>query len=281
MIHSNSTQAKNEQNLRTEDIVSTISRHGRSLAVILLSGIHYYTGEYLDIEAVTKAGHAQGCIVSWDLAHAAGNVPLKLHDWNVDFAVWCTYKYMNSSPGGIGVAFVHNKFSAELRPKLWGWWGHDQKSRFEMSNRMEFAEFPDCFRISNPPMLLLCPLMASLEIFSETSMNTLRTKSLLLTGYLEYLLDSRFRNKNSGNIEECFIITPRDPERRGCQLSLSIEEKLQAVFGELRKRGVACDIRLPKVLRVSPVPLYNSFMDIRRFIRALEESFKAVKSQQT
>jgi kynureninase len=217
---------------------------------------------------ITRAGQAVGAIVGFDLAHSTGNTPLKLHDWGVDFAVWCNYKYMNAGPGAVAGCFVHERHARDFdRPRLAGWWGHDKTSRFRMGPDFVPMAGAEGWQISNPSVLGLAPLLASLELFEEAGMEALRAKSLKLTGYLEYLL----RQKVPEQVE---IFTPADPEQRGCQLSLKVKaERGQArrVFEELEARGVTGDWREPDVIRVAPVPLYNSFTDVHRFVDILAE----------
>ncbi|XP_048056776.1 kynureninase [Megalobrama amblycephala] len=265
-----------EDTIRTEDIVSVIEREGDAIALVMLSGVQYYTGQLFDMETITRAGHAKGCVVGFDCAHAVGNADLRLHDWNVDFACWCSYKYVNSGAGGLAGAYIHEKHAHSVRPTLMGWWGHDLKTRFLMNNEMELQPGVNGFRLSNQPILLVCPLQASLEIFNKTTMKDLRRKSVLLTGYLEYLI-RHYYTKDESNPDKAsvHIITPSDPEQRGCQLSLSFSRPIRAVFQELEKRGVVCDMREPSVLRVAPVPLYNSFTDVHRFISILGAALSA------
>uniref|UniRef100_A0A8C2PTQ9 Kynureninase n=1 Tax=Cyprinus carpio TaxID=7962 RepID=A0A8C2PTQ9_CYPCA len=243
-----------EDTIRTEDIVSVIEREGDAIALVMLSGVQYYTGQLFNMEAITSAGHAKGCLVGFDCAHAVGNAELQLHDWNVDFACWCSYKYVNSGAGGLAGAYIHEKHAhkMELQPGVKG------------------------FRLSNQPVLLVCPLQASLEIFNRTSMKDLRRKSVLLTGYLEYLIRHYYtKDPSAPDKPSVHIITPSDPQQRGCQLSLCFSCPIRTVFQELEKRGVACDMREPNVLRVAPVPLYNSFTDVHRFITALGSALSA------
>lgn len=270
-----------EEMIRTEDIVSVIEREGDSVAVVMLGAVQYYTGQFFNMEAITKAGHAKGCFVGFDCAHAVGNVELRLHDWSVDFACWCTYKYVNSGAGGLAGAFIHQTHSHTVRPALVGWWGHDLKTRFQMSNELELRSGVNGFRLSNQPVLLVCPLQASLEIFNKTSMKELRKKSVLLTGYLEYLI-KHYHSKDESNLDKPFIkiISPSEPEERGCQLSLSFSLPIRDVFKELEKRGIACDMREPDVLRVAPVPLYNTFTDVHRFITVLGSALSACNKLQ-
>uniref|UniRef100_A0A8C5F719 Kynureninase n=1 Tax=Gadus morhua TaxID=8049 RepID=A0A8C5F719_GADMO len=262
-----------EDTLRTEDILEVIEEQGDSIAVVMFSGVQYYTGQLFDMEAITRAGHKEGCYVGFDCAHAAGNAELKLHDWGVDFACWCTYKYVNSGAGGLAGAFIHEKHADTVRPALLGWWGHDRKTRFQMNNMMELQPGVHGYRLSNQPILLVAPLQASLEIFDMTSMSALRCKSMLLTGYLEYLIQHYYtRDPCRPDHPHVTILTPRDPQQRGCQLSLSFSVPIGRVFLELERRGVACDMREPSVLRVAPVPLYNSFNDVHRFVELLGAS---------
>uniref|UniRef100_A0A8C1Z2C2 Kynureninase n=1 Tax=Cyprinus carpio TaxID=7962 RepID=A0A8C1Z2C2_CYPCA len=265
-----------EDTIRTEDIVSVIEREGDAIALVMLSGVQYYTGQLFNMEAITSAGHAKGCLVGFDCAHAVGNAELQLHDWNVDFACWCSYKYVNSGAGGLAGAYIHEKHAHSVKPTLMGWWGHNLKTRFLMNNEMELQPGVKGFRLSNQPFLLVCPLQASLEIFNRTSMKDLRRKSVLLTGYLEYLIRHYYtKDPSAPDKPSVHIITPSDPQQRGCQLSLCFSCPIRTVFQELEKRGVACDMREPNVLRVAPVPLYNSFTDVHRFITALGSALSA------
>ncbi|XP_039907465.1 kynureninase isoform X2 [Simochromis diagramma] len=267
-----------EETLKTEDILEVIEKQGDSIAVVMFSGVQYYTGQLFDMARITEAGQRKGCYVGFDCAHAAGNVELELHDWGVDFACWCSYKYINSGAGGLAGAFIHEKHKHTIKPTLMGWWGHDLKSRFQMTNVMELQPGVSGFRLSNQPILLVCPLQASLEVFNMTTMQALRKKSLLLTGYLEYLIKHYYtKDPAQPHKPHVHIITPSEPQQRGCQLSLHFSVPIKRVFAELEKRGVACDMREPSVLRVAPVPMYNSFSDVHRFIRALGEALAASK----
>uniref|UniRef100_A0A8D2N0K7 Kynureninase n=1 Tax=Zonotrichia albicollis TaxID=44394 RepID=A0A8D2N0K7_ZONAL len=267
-----------EETLRTEDILAVIEKEGDSIAVILFSGVQYYTGQLFDIPRITRAGQKKGCLVGFDLAHAVGNVELHLHDWGVDFACWCSYKYLNSGAGGLAGAYIHEKHSKSIKPALIGWWGHEFKTRFLMENKLQLSEGINGFRLSNPPILLVCALHASLEVFSQTTMKALRRKSVLLTGYLEYLI-KHYYSEDKTNPEKPFvrIITPSQIEERGCQLTLSFSLPIKSVFNELEKRGVACDMREPNALRIAPVPLYNSFLDVHRFIEILGSAITSSK----
>ncbi|KRZ91586.1 Kynureninase [Trichinella sp. T8] len=271
---------QNEHCLRTEDILDYISQNGQSIALVLFSGVQYYTGQYFDIPSITACGKAQGCIVGWDLAHAAGNVPLNLHEWKVDFAAWCSYKYLNSGCGGLSIVFIHENNFDSYPPALWGWWGHEAESRMEMTNEMKFPHDCSAYRISHPPALLVCPMIASLKIYEKTSMQMLRQKSKLLTAYLEYLVNYYFGKMSTvlKNPIYCEVITPQDPEQRGCQLSLKFSANFSDVYDQLQKRGVVCDMRFPDVLRITPVHIYNSFNDVRRFTESLIDSFEQLSS---
>jgi len=253
--------------LRTEDILKFIEDEGDSVALILLAGVQYYTGQFFEMEKITAIGQKKGCKVGWDLAHAVGNVILKLHDWNVDFACWCTYKYLNSGPGNIGGAFIHSKHANNFDlPRFGAWWAHDLKTRFEMDEPI-FKPIPGAFgfRCSNPPVLCVAALLASVEIFEEATLSRLRIKSILLTGYLELLI------KNEIEPELITIITPTNPQHRGCQLSLLFKCDVTKIHDSLMENGILCDVRKPNVLRVSPTPLYNSFQDVRKFVEILKQ----------
>ncbi|XP_033020100.1 kynureninase isoform X1 [Lacerta agilis] len=269
-----------EETLRTEDILDVIEKEGDSIAIILFSGVQYYTGQLFDIPRITKAGQEKGCFVGFDLAHAVGNVELHLHEWGVDFACWCSYKYLNSGAGGLAGAFIHDKHSQTVKPTLVGWWGHDFKTRFLMENKLQLSPGINGFRLSNPSILLVCALHASLEVFGKTTMKLLRRKSILLTGYLEYLI-KHYYSEDTNDPEQPFvrIITPSQIEERGCQLTLVFSVPIKDVFKELEKRGVACDIREPNALRVAPVPLYNSFHDVHRFIEILGSAMASAKQR--
>uniref|UniRef100_A0A3Q2PZV0 Kynureninase n=1 Tax=Fundulus heteroclitus TaxID=8078 RepID=A0A3Q2PZV0_FUNHE len=264
---------------RTEDILDIIEKEGDSIAVVMFAGVQFYTGQLFEMDAITKAGHRKGCFVGFDCAHAVGNVELKLHDWGVDFACWCSYKYLNSGAGGLGGAFIHEKHKDTIKPALLGWWGHELKTRFQMTNVMELQPGVSGFRLSNQPILLVCPLQASLEVFNMTSMQMLRRKSVLLTGYLEYLI-KHYYSEDPAQPHKPYvrIITPSDPQQRGCQLSLSFSIPIRRVYQALERRGVTCDMREPSVLRVAPAPLYNSFRDVHRFIETLGKALAASSS---
>ncbi|MEN0054768.1 MAG: kynureninase [Mucilaginibacter sp.] len=247
--------------LYTEDIIQTINEHADELALVMFAGINYYTGQFFDLEAITKARHRAGAYVGFDLAHAAGNVPLKLHDWGVDFACWCSYKYMNSGPGGISGIFVHEKhFENNQLNRFAGWWGYREDKRFLMAPGFDAAHGADGWQVSTSPILLMALFKASMAIFDNAgSINTLRTKSEALTGYMEFLI----QEINQQHGEELFkIITPANPQERGCQLSIVCKRNAKAVFKYLADNGVIGDWREPNVIRLSPVPLYNTFEDV-------------------
>ncbi len=257
-----------EYTLRAEDILYTIENHKNELALIFLGGVNFYTGQFFDIPAIAKAGHEVGAMVGIDLAHAAGNVPLKLHEWDVDFAVWCTYKYLNSGPGGVGGAFVHEKHcnNPEL-PRLAGWWGNDEKTRFEMHEQFRPQSGAAGWQISNAPVFPMTIHKASLEIFREAGMLHLREKSKMLTGYLEFIInDVSTKTKKKLN-----IITPQEKNHRGCQLSIMIGKNGKHIYEALKKAGVIVDWREPDVIRIAPVPLYNTFTEVYEFGNVLEK----------
>ena len=248
-----------EHTLRQEDIEEVIAREGQSIALILIGGVHYYTGQFFDIARITEAGHKQGCMVGFDLAHAAGNVLLKLHDWNVDFACWCSYKYLNSGPGAVAGAFVHERHAKSFDlPRFAGWWGNDKSVRFKMGPQFQPMAGAEGWQLSNPPIFALAPPRVSLDIFRKAGMENLRSKSTQLTAYLEYLLHSL-------NFASLKIMTPANQSERGCQLSITVQDNGRKVFDALQKAGVVCDWREPDCIRVAPVPLYNSFNDVYRF----------------
>jgi kynureninase len=254
-----------ESTLRTSDIVDTIERHGQEIALVLLGGVNYYTGQAFEMKEITRAGHNAGAMVGFDLAHAAGNLKLAMHDWDVDFAVWCCYKYLNGGPGAVGGAFVHERHARSFDLcRLAGWWGHDKETRFLMGPEFKPLAGAEGWQISNPPILQMAALRASLEIFDEAGIDALRDKSVRLTGYLESLI------REIGD-EHISIITPSDPEQRGCQLSISVSEGGRELHRKLVERGVYCDWREPAVIRVAPAPLYNSFSDVSRFATILKQ----------
>ena len=254
-----------EATIRTEDILKTIEKEGKSIALILIGGINYYSGQLFDMKEITRAGHVQGCVVGFDLAHAIGNVPLKLHDWDVDFAAWCNYKYINAGPGSVASVFVHNRHGGnEDLPRFAGWWGHNKETRFEMPSKFDPIPGAEGWQISNLNILSATPLLPSLDLFEEVGMDALREKSVKLTGYLEYLLDQL-------DSEAFTIISPSDPEQRGCQLSIRFASGSKTIHERLTGKNVMCDYREPGVIRVAPAPFYNSFDDVYRFVEILKE----------
>ncbi|KAI8807878.1 pyridoxal phosphate-dependent transferase [Cladochytrium replicatum] len=272
-----------EFTLRPDDILEIIEREGDKIALVMFSGIQYYTGQFFPIPEITKAGQAKGCVVGWDLAHAVGNLPMYLHDWNVDFACWCTYKYLNSGPGCIAGAFVHsmNLKVLDAVPRFHGWFGNEVSTRFRMENVFRPDPTAAVYRLSNPSVMAMACLLGSLTVFAKTSMEDLRAKSLLLTGYLDALLDG-LDGEMPGRFQ---VLTPKDPTQRGCQLSLLLTRPLgdsgqlvRAVFQGLLDSGVVCDLREPDVIRVAPTPLYNTFSDVRNFFRVFREQLIKLKN---
>ena len=252
-----------EHALRTEDILSVIQEHGETTAVVLFGGVNYYTGQLFDIKAITAAAHAVGAFAGFDLAHAAGNVELKLHDWNVDFACWCSYKYLNSGPGGVAGAYIHEKHAADTSiPRFGGWWGYTKETRFKMEKGFEAIPTAEGWQLSNAPILNMAAHKASLDIFEEAGMDKLHAKRKQLAAYLHYIL-ADINSKQAEKIIE--VITPSNEEERGCQVSMLMLKNGRQIFDELTRQGVIADWREPNVIRVAPVPLYNSFEDIYQF----------------
>jgi kynureninase len=255
-----------EFTIRTQDIVDLIEKHAQQLAIVLFAGINFFTGQLFDIEKITTAAHNHGIIAGFDLAHAIGNVPLALHEWNVDFAVWCSYKYLNAGPGAVAGAFVHERHATNTKlSRLAGWFGNDPSTRFQMQPEFIPVRSADAWQISNPPIFSMAPLRASLSIFDQAGgMEALRGKSIKLTGYLEFLLRDLGSQRFSG-------ITPNDPRARGCQLSILAHEHPKKLHNELIAAGVKCDFREPNVIRVAPTPVYNSFHEVWRFAKTLSD----------
>ncbi len=252
--------------LRMEDIEKILRENANSIALVMLGGLNYYTGQVFDMRRVTEIGHEIGAVVGFDLAHAAGNIELRLHDWDADFACWCTYKYLNSGPGGIAGVFIHERHARSFDlPRFAGWWGHDQETRFLMEPDFQPMPGAEGWQLSNQPILLLAALRASLKIFEEAGMENLLAKSKKLTSYLEFLL---------GEIsdERISVITPESENERGCQLSIRVKDADKSLFKALSEKGVVADWREPDVIRVAPVPLYNSFTDVYKFVEILKES---------
>jgi kynureninase len=258
-----------ESALRTKDILKAIQENSNQLALVIFGGVQYYTGQFFDIKKITLAGHAAGAIVGFDLAHAAGNVPLSLHRDGVDFAVWCSYKYLNSGPGAIAGAFVHENHAKNSDlTRFAGWWGHDEKERFQMKKGFKPIDGVDGWQLSNVPIFQSAAHLASLKIFEEAGIKRLRKKSEMLTGYQEYLLNEINRDKKYFT-----ILTPSRSAERGCQLSIFMNQGGKKVFDKLTKAGVIADWREPNVIRVAPVPLYNTFEEVFRFSEILRKSF--------
>jgi kynureninase len=254
--------------VRQEEIEALLEKRGDEIALVLFAGVNFFTGQLFDIAKITAAAQARGCTVGIDLAHAAGNVPLALHNWNVDFAVWCSYKYLNSGPGAVAGAFVHERHATKRDlPRLAGWWGNDPATRFRMQLEPDFVPVlsADSWQLSNPPILAMAPLRTSFAIFDEAGgMPALRVKSTRLTGYLEFLLDR-------APSQLFTVITQRDPAGRGAQLSILVREHPKELFRKLEAAGVKTDFREPDVIRVAPTPLYNTFHEVWRFVKILAE----------
>ena len=251
-----------EFSIRTEDIQSVIQEQGDEVALIMLGGVNYYTGQVFDFEEITSSAHNKSIKVGFDLAHAVGNIKLELHKWGVDFAVWCSYKYLNSGPGSVAGAFIHERHHYSNLPRFAGWWGHKKETRFRMPNNFSAIESAEGWQLSNPPILSLAAIRASLSIFDEVGMDKLTEKSKKLTEYLLFLLDSI-------DTERIQIITPK---KRGCQLSIRVKNGNKLLFDKITERGVIADWREPDVIRVAPVPLYNSFTDVFKFYSILKQA---------
>ncbi|MGA9509878.1 MAG: kynureninase [Candidatus Sulfotelmatobacter sp.] len=255
-----------ESCVRDEEINFLIERSGDGIALILLGGVNYATGQAFDMAGITRAGHAKGCAVGFDMAHAAGNLYLRLHDWGPDFAVWCSYKYLNGGPGCAAGCFVHERHARSFDlPRFSGWWGHDEQSRFEMGPTFQAMPGAEGWQLSNPSIISQAALRASMQIFQEADMERLRAKSVMLTGYLEFLLnkillDQKFSSSFS-------IVTPQESDRRGAQLSIRIPQNGRTLCQRLTQGGVVGDWREPDTYRVAPVPLYNSYRDVFRFVQ--------------
>lgn len=252
-----------EHTLRREDILSVIREHGESVALVLFGGVNYYTGQLYDMPAITRVAHEIGAYAGFDLAHAAGNVELKLHGWNVDFATWCSYKYLNSGPGGVSGVYINEKHARDTQlPRFAGWWGYTKATRFKMEKGFEAIPTAEGWQLSNAPILSMAAHKASLDIFEEAGMDRLFTKGKKLAAYLHFVLQDINSRKKEKVIE---VITPVDEKERGCQVSMLMLQRGREVFDALMKEGVIADWREPNVIRVAPVPLYNSFEDIWRF----------------
>lgn len=259
--------------LREEDILKAIKDCGEQLAVLMMGGLNYYSGQVFNMQTITKAVHDVGAYCGFDLAHAAGNIKLNLHKWNLDFACWCSYKYLNAGPGGVAGVFIHEKHAKnKTLPRFAGWWGNNPETRFQMLHDFDPVESADAWQLSNAPILPMAALRASMELFDQGGMEALTKKSLELTGYLQFIIKDALEKKNIPSFIN--IITPFDTQQEGCQLSLIIKQNGKKIFDKLTDAGVIADWREPDVFRMAPVPLYNSFEDVFRFgeelIRAIE-----------
>jgi kynureninase len=260
-----------EHTLRTEDIIATINALGEELALVCFGGVNFYTGQAFDMAAITQAAHAVGATAGFDLAHAAGNLHLQLHEWNVDFACWCSYKYLNSGPGSVAGAFVHQRHLGEDLPLFAGWWGHDKNERFKMERTFKPMPTAEAWQVSNAPVFSMAVHRVALELFDRAGIAKLRAKSEQLTAYLAFII-AEVAQRSSTHLE---VITPTDPMQRGCQLSILAHGHGKALFNRITDRGVVADWREPNVIRVAPVPLYNSFEDVYRFGVILTECLSA------
>jgi kynureninase len=261
-----------EETLRIEDIEAKIDSLGNELALVLWPGVQFRTGQAFDCERIVKAAHRVGALAGFDMAHSIGNLPLRLHDWNVDFAVWCSYKYLNAGPGAIGGCFIHERHFENAPARLSGWWGHEPQTRFQMLPEFKPAAGAAGWAVSNPPILSAAPLLASLEIFRSASIGELRAKSLRLTTYAERLIRARCG-------DEIGFITPEAPEERGCQLSLRVAggpRRGRRIFDALGDHGIVCDWREPDVIRIAPTPLYNRFTDVFELVDKLAAALKEI-----
>ncbi len=258
-----------ERLIRTEDIIEKINELGSSLALVMIGGVNYFSGQVFEMDKITKAGHTVGSIVGFDLAHAAGNIPLELNKWNVDFAAWCTYKYLNSGPGGVSGYYINEKHvkNPELL-RFAGWWGHEKSERFEMPDKFKPIPTAESWQLSNAPILGMAAHLASLDIFEKIGMKALRDKSELLTSFQEFIIND-INNVTGGNLE---IISPKNTKDRGCQLSIVAHGYGKKLFDEISEKGVVADWREPNVIRIAPVPLYNSFEDAFRFGQILKKA---------
>lgn len=252
-----------EWTIREEDILSAIKANADQLSMVFLGGVNYFSGQLFNMPNLTRAAHAVGAIAGFDLAHAAGNVPLNLHEWGVDFAAWCSYKYLNAGPGNAGAIFVHERHGEDFElPRFGGWWGHDKTTRFQMKNGFQPMQGAEGWQLSNVPILGMSAMKASIDIFDEVGMKALREKSEKLTGYLEYTVDSLASEFPDALIS---VITPREPEQRGSQISINIAGRERKLFDDMIAEGVIADFREPCIIRIAPMPLYNSFQDVFTF----------------
>lgn len=258
------TPRTDEKLLRTEDLEQILETQGEEIALLLIGGVNYYTGQYLDLKKIAALGHAKGCKVGIDLAHGAGNIQPELHDTGIDFAAWCTYKYLNAGPGSLGGVFVHERYAHDKTLKRFaGWWSQNKATRFNMRQPLDITPGAEGWQLSNPPILSMAAIKAALDLFNEVGMNKLREKSIKLTGYLEFLI----KGLNHAQIE---IITPSDPNQRGCQLSIQVKNANKDLHKKLTEQHVITDWREPDVIRCAPVPFYNSFEDVFRMVEILK-----------
>ncbi len=258
-----------EHNIRLEDVLAKIEEVGEELALVLIGGVNYYTGQVFDMKTITEAGHKQGAYVGWDLAHAAGNIKLQLNDWKVDFAAWCSYKYMNSGPGNASGCFIHEMHHNDTDlPRFAGWWGHNKERRFKMEPKFDPVRGADGWQISNLPILSLAPYLASVDMFAEVGMDKLIAKRNLITSYLEFILHDIDEAIDGTEFE---IITPSNPEERASQLSVYLHGQARELFDYLMQNGVITDWREPNVIRLAPVPFYCSFEDMYEFGQILKQ----------
>ncbi|MDG1226908.1 MAG: kynureninase [Polaribacter sp.] len=255
---------KGEELLNIEDLQKIVSEQGDEIALLLIGGVNYYTGQFLDLKRVAKIGHSKDCVVGIDLAHGAGNIQPNLHESNVDFAAWCTYKYLNSGPGSLGGVFVHERHANNKDlPRFSGWWNHNKETRFNMRQPFDVMKGAEGWQLSNPPILSMAAIKASLDLFDEVGMDALREKSEKLTGYLEYLIGEI----DSDDIK---IITPHNPHERGCQLSIQVKNADKSLHKKLTENNIITDWREPNVIRCAPVPMYTSFEDVYRMVFILK-----------
>jgi kynureninase len=256
---------EHEQLLRIEDLKTIVAENGDEIALLLIGGVNYYTGQFLDLKKIVEIGHSKNCIVGIDLAHGAGNIKPNLHDSGVDFAAWCTYKYLNAGPGSLAGIFVHEKHAKNKElPRFAGWWNHNKATRFNMRQPFDVMEGAEGWQLSNPPILSMAAIKASLDLFDTIGMDLLRDKSKKLTGYFEFLITEI----NSKNIK---IITPSNPKERGCQLSIQVKNADKSLHEKLTKNNIITDWRDPNVIRCAPVPLYNSFQDVYQMVSVLKD----------
>lgn len=254
-----------EELLNIQDLEQIVSEQGDEIALLLIGGVNYYTGQYLDIKRIAQIGHAKNCFVGIDLAHAVGNVLPNLHNSGIDFAVWCTYKYLNSGPGSLGAIFVHEKHANNKElPRFAGWWNHNKETRFNMRQPFDVMSGAEGWQLSNPPILSMTAIKASLDMFSQVGMEALREKSEKLTGYFEFLI-------NEINSDLIKIITPSNPKQRGCQLSIQVKNADKTLHKKLIAKNIITDWREPDVIRCAPVPMYNSFEDVYKMVSILKE----------